>query len=105
MEKRELKQRKVASLISNSSDEIPQGEVHENKVRRGLKQRQISMIALGGTIGTGLFIGTGSAIQNAGPAGALIGYVFYFIFQRLMVDISSKIPFLKIRLLFTCFLT
>ncbi|ODV89647.1 hypothetical protein CANCADRAFT_32842 [Tortispora caseinolytica NRRL Y-17796] len=45
-------------------------------VRRGLKVRHISMIALGGTIGTGLFIGTGEALANAGPAGIFISYIF-----------------------------
>lgn len=45
-------------------------------VKRQLQQRHVSMIALGGTIGTGLFIGTGSAISNGGPVGALIAYVF-----------------------------
>lgn len=34
------------------------------------------MIAIGGTIGTGLFIGSGGALSKAGPAGALIAYAF-----------------------------
>ncbi|KAI9731238.1 MAG: hypothetical protein M1834_005431 [Cirrosporium novae-zelandiae] len=41
---------------------------------RGLEQRHIQMIALAGTIGTGLFLGSGKAIARAGPAGAFIGY-------------------------------
>lgn len=32
------------------------------------------MIAIGGVIGTGLFIGTATNLQNAGPAGLLISY-------------------------------
>lgn len=43
-------------------------------VRQGLKQRHIQMIALAGTIGTGLFLGSGRAIANAGPLGAFLGY-------------------------------
>jgi len=42
--------------------------------RRGLHQRHIQMIALAGTIGTGLFLGSGRAITNGGPLGALLGY-------------------------------
>ena len=47
-------------------------EVHE--VRQGLHQRHIQMIALAGTIGTGLFLGSGKAISRAGPLGAFLGY-------------------------------
>jgi amino acid transporter len=48
------------------------GEVHI--VRQGLHQRHIQMIALAGTIGTGLFLGSGRAISNGGPLGAFLGY-------------------------------
>ncbi|KAI1657468.1 dicarboxylic amino acid permease [Daldinia decipiens] len=41
---------------------------------RGLGQRHLSMIAIAGAIGTGLFLGLGGAIQTAGPLGALLGY-------------------------------
>lgn len=38
-----------------------------NQVQRKLKQRHISMIAIGGCIGTGLFMTSGGAIRDAGP--------------------------------------
>jgi hypothetical protein len=41
---------------------------------RGLHQRHISLIAIAGAIGTGLFLGLGSAVQTGGPLGALLGY-------------------------------
>ncbi|KAJ5631268.1 amino acid permease, partial [Penicillium longicatenatum] len=44
--------------------------------RKGLQQRHIQMIALAGTIGTGLFLGSGRALANAGPAGVFMGYLF-----------------------------
>lgn len=60
-----------------SNDEYADHEsVLPGQVQRQLKQRHVSMIALGGTIGTGLFIGTATPIQNAGPVGSLISYVF-----------------------------
>jgi amino acid transporter len=43
-------------------------------VQRGLKSRHIQFIALGGTIGTGLFLGIGRALSQAGPLSILLGY-------------------------------
>ncbi|RUS27956.1 amino acid permease/ SLC12A domain-containing protein [Jimgerdemannia flammicorona] len=44
-------------------------------VHRGLHARHVQMIAMGGTIGTGLFLASGGNIFTAGPLGALIAYV------------------------------
>jgi len=41
---------------------------------RKLSSRQVSMIAIGGTIGTGLFLGTGKSLATGGPASMLISY-------------------------------
>ncbi|KAK8154538.1 AAT family amino acid transporter [Phyllosticta citrichinensis] len=43
-------------------------------VHRGLKSRHIQFIALGGTIGTGLFLGIGKAFATSGPLSVLLGY-------------------------------
>lgn len=43
---------------------------------RGLKSRHIQFIALGGTIGTGLFLGVGRAFSTGGPLSILLGYTF-----------------------------
>lgn len=45
-----------------------------HSMQRGLKSRHLSMIAIGGSIGTGLFVASGSAISTAGPGGALVSY-------------------------------
>lgn len=45
-----------------------------HSLHRGLNARQVTMIAIGGAIGTGLIIGTGSALANAGPASIMISY-------------------------------
>ena len=45
-----------------------------DKLARKLSARQVQMIALGGTIGTGLFLGTGKSLATGGPASMLIAY-------------------------------
>ncbi|OAP57117.1 hypothetical protein AYL99_07854 [Fonsecaea erecta] len=45
-------------------------------VHRGLKARHLQFIALGGTIGTGLFLGIGSAFAKSGPASVVLGFSF-----------------------------
>jgi amino acid permease len=44
-------------------------------MHRALKGRQVSMIAIAGTIGTGLFLGSGGALAKGGPVGAVLGYL------------------------------
>ncbi|KAJ5502936.1 Amino acid/polyamine transporter I [Penicillium fimorum] len=44
------------------------------ELQRALKARHITMIAIGGAIGTGLIIGTGEALAKAGPGAILISY-------------------------------
>lgn len=63
-------------------------EQNNGGMKRSLKTRHISMIALGGSIGTGLFVASGSAISQAGPLGAItayiaIGIMVYFLMTSL----------------------
>lgn len=44
---------------------------HSGGLQHGLKQRHMTMIALGGVIGAGLFVGSGVVIKSAGPAAVL----------------------------------
>jgi AAT family amino acid transporter len=46
-----------------------------DKLARKLSARQVQMIAIGGTIGTGLFLGTGKSLATGGPASMLIAYL------------------------------
>jgi len=45
-----------------------------DRVQRKLQQRHVQMIAIAGTIGTGLFLGSGETLSTGGPVGALIAY-------------------------------
>ncbi|KAI9172853.1 proline-specific permease [Paramyrothecium foliicola] len=49
-------------------------DLHRQQTHRGLKSRHSQMIALGGTIGTGLFIGSGQALRMGGPAFIFLAY-------------------------------
>lgn len=73
------------------------GKKTENtQVKRGLKQRHLTMIALGGTIGTGLFIASGATISQAGPLGALVAYaaigVMVFFLMTSLGEMASYLP-------------
>jgi len=58
-------------------------ETTNQHIQRGLKNRHIQMIALGGAIGTGLFYGSATVVKMAGPAITLSyligGIVIFFI--------------------------
>lgn len=67
----------------------------EQSLHRGLKARQISMIALGGAVGTGLIIGSGTALRRGGPLGLLLGYAFVgFVCYLVMVALGEMAAFL-----------
>ncbi|KAH7128166.1 amino acid permease/ SLC12A domain-containing protein [Dendryphion nanum] len=63
---------------SNSND-IQQGEYSDNAddLQRHLGNRQIQLIAIGGSIGTALFVSVGGALNKGGPIGMLIAYTGY----------------------------
>ncbi|XXN63920.1 aromatic amino acid transporter AroP [Enterobacter ludwigii] len=56
-------------------------------LHRGLKNRHIQLIALGGAVGTGLFLGSASVIKSAGPAVilgyAIAGFIAFLIMRQL----------------------
>lgn len=78
-------------------------EEQEQKLSRSLKSRHITMIAIGGAIGTGLFLGSGSAIRTAGPSiilTYLIVGIFCFFMMRalgeLLLSDTSKHSFIDL---------
>lgn len=64
-----------------------QEDVQDNQLKRGLTNRHIQLIALGGSIGTGLFLGIGPAAVLAGPSVilgyAVAGMIAFFIMRQL----------------------
>ncbi|KAI1472907.1 amino acid permease/ SLC12A domain-containing protein [Daldinia caldariorum] len=77
----ELLQEREPALASN-------GNIIDDGLQRGLKNRHLQMIAFGGVVGASIWYGTGSAISYSGPAGALIcflvvGVDVFFVMQSL----------------------
>ncbi|KKK19123.1 hypothetical protein P175DRAFT_0479483 [Aspergillus ochraceoroseus IBT 24754] len=75
-------------------------------LKRKLKSRHLQMIAIGGTIGTGLFISSGTAIATAGPVGALIAYIFVgSIVYSVMTALGEVATYIPIPGAFTAYAT
>ncbi|MFT2019388.1 amino acid permease [Streptomyces sp. 796.1] len=64
-------------------------------LKAGLKNRHLSMIAIGGVIGAGLFVGSGAGIAKAGP-GILISYaiagLLVVLVMRMLGEMAAADP-------------
>lgn len=66
------------------------------ELKRHLTSRHLNMIAIGGAIGTGLFVASGGTISQAGPLGALIAYVaigvMVFLLMQSLGEMATWCP-------------
>ncbi|KAG2733453.1 hypothetical protein G9P44_002978 [Scheffersomyces stipitis] len=88
---------KPSDILEYAGSESSLEEViPKDEIKRSLKARQISMIAIGGSIGTGLFISTGSTLADAGPVSALISFLFMttlaFSVTQSLGEMATLIP-------------
>ncbi|ODQ78277.1 hypothetical protein BABINDRAFT_9493 [Babjeviella inositovora NRRL Y-12698] len=68
-----------------------------HRLKKDLKARHITMIAIGGALGTGLIIGTGAALAKAGPASIFIAYSFVgFIVYCVMCSIGEMATYIPL---------
>jgi lysine-specific permease len=65
-------------------------------LQRGIGTRQLSMIAIGGAIGTGLFFASGGAIAQAGPGGAMLAYALMglavYCMMQSLGEMATQLP-------------
>ncbi|CAM5529633.1 Aromatic amino acid transport protein AroP OS=Stutzerimonas stutzeri OX=316 GN=CXK95_12890 PE=4 SV=1 [Stutzerimonas stutzeri] len=76
-------------------DAITRDTLHTGPLQRGLKNRHIQLIALGGAIGTGLFLGSAGVLRSAGPSmilGYAIGGLIAFLIMRQLGEMIVEEP-------------
>lgn len=93
--------------LSTSHQADPES-FHEHRIiadrlARKLSARQVQMIAIGGTIGTGLFLGTGKSLATGGPGSMLIAYlivgVIVFLTMLALGEMAAFMPIAGVSLL------
>ncbi|PGH14658.1 hypothetical protein AJ80_05839 [Polytolypa hystricis UAMH7299] len=95
---------RAGSADSLDLEKHPQSKLPD--LKRKLKGRHLQMIAIGGTIGTGLFIGSGGALSKSGPAGALIAYAFVgSIVYSVITSLGEMATYIPIAGAFTSYAT
>ena len=81
----------MAQPSTKNSQPAPSG------LRRELKARHLTMIAIGGSIGTGLFVASGATVSQAGPGGALLSYALIGIMVYfLMASLGELAAFMPV---------
>lgn len=74
---------------SNAEGDIEVGQT--GQLKRRLKGRHMQMIAIGGSIGAGLFVGSGSALHSGGPASLIIDFIIIGIMLLLTVNALGEL--------------
>ncbi|MFD1803067.1 D-serine/D-alanine/glycine transporter [Mixta tenebrionis] len=83
-------------MVDQTKDTLQSAE-NPDKLRRSLHNRHIQLIAIGGAIGTGLFMGSGKTISLAGPSiifvYMIIGFMLFFVMRAMGELLLSNLEY------------
>ncbi|KAI0536728.1 amino acid permease/ SLC12A domain-containing protein [Xylaria digitata] len=86
----------VESCSPGEVEMAQQSTTHHTMTQRGIKSRQAQMIAIGGIIGTGLFVGTGQALALTGPLSLFLAYalICFFVYGMMttVITVGTYVP-------------
>src|SRR6476620_1733537 len=81
--------------MKTHNTQLPNKDDAEKGLKRNLKTSQLTMISMGCAIGTGLFLGSGLAIQTAGPS-VLVSYAYWIAnVLAVGVEVSAIAVYMK----------
>ncbi|KAI1490400.1 arginine transporter [Biscogniauxia mediterranea] len=91
----------VNQSLDGSNQDIEAGH---DQLHRGLHSYHLQFLAVGATVGTGLFLGSGEALATAGPVGCLIAYIFVgAIVYSVMASLGEMATFIPVAGSFTVY--
>lgn len=93
---------KTTTSPNGSQEDIEAGGADE--LHRNLHSHHLQFLAIGGTIGTGLFLGSGEALATSGPVGCLVAFIFVgAIVYSVMVSLSEMAAYIPVAGSFTVY--
>ncbi len=87
----------VQQFAEPHNGDVAEGLVADNAdhLQRRLGNRQIQLIAIGGSIGTALFVSIGSGLARGGPASLFLAYFIYSCFLGLINNCMAEMAVLQ----------
>ncbi|KAK3072312.1 hypothetical protein LTR53_007045 [Teratosphaeriaceae sp. CCFEE 6253] len=91
-------ERKGPRVLQARADDGKINLATNHQLERGLKSRHIQFIALGGAIGTGLFVGSGAILSTVGPAPLFMAYLtMMLVVWNVMNVLAEMVTFLPLK--------
>lgn len=92
----DITDRNMSTMVDHSTENLPAAP-QPDTLQRSLNNRHIQLIAIGGAIGTGLFMGSGKSISLAGPSIVfvylIIGFMLFFVMRAMGELLLSNLAY------------